>query len=443
MSETVIRAENLGKQYQIGTRPRYRTIRESLMSAVRIVARFRDGNGKARRDENGSADRFWALQDINFEVRQGEVIGIIGRNGAGKSTLLKVLARITEPTTGQAEIIGRVGSLLEVGTGFHPELTGRENIYLNGAILGMRRSEIDRKFDEIVAFSEIEKFLDTAVKHYSSGMYTRLAFSVAAHLEPEILIVDEVLAVGDAAFQRKCLGKMKDVAGEGRTVLFVSHNLGAMLELCSRAILLVSGKLDYQGSVNEAIQRYAARSSADLDTVRLDEARRYGHNRQEAKLMDIQLASQRLRGWCVTFGTQLQFQISVRVDAPLDGFELGIGIHTQTDIEVCSMLSSTSAGFLSLEPGLYQFDARLDSIPLVPGFYRIALGLRSARGMEDYIPEAVHLEIAESHKSAEQKTHAVRGLLMLNANISYIAKSAQERGSVVEPQPAQASIVAE
>ena len=198
----------------------------------------------------------WALKDVSFEVQQGEVVGIIGRNGAGKSTLLKILSRITDPTEGRVEIHGRVGSLLEVGTGFHPELTGRENIYLNGAILGMKQAEIERKFDEIVAFAEIEKFLDTPVKRYSSGMYVRLAFAVAAHLEPEILLVDEVLAVGDAEFQKKCLGKMGDVAKEGRTVLFVSHNMGAVTTLCKRGILLDTGKISCDEGVSETVKQY-------------------------------------------------------------------------------------------------------------------------------------------------------------------------------------------
>ena len=239
MTDVAIRAEGLSKRYRIrqGTRARYETLYDRLAHAVTPWRWFRSGNHRAQ------DDYIWALKDVSFEVKRGEVVGIIGRNGAGKSTLLKVLARITEPTEGYAEVRGRVGSLLEVGTGFHPELTGRENIYLNGAILGMRKAEIDRKFDEIVAFAEIEKFMDTPVKFYSSGMYVRLAFAVAAHLDPEILLVDEVLAVGDAAFQKKCLGKMGEVAGEGRTVLFVSHNMGAVRELTHYSIWLNEGEV--------------------------------------------------------------------------------------------------------------------------------------------------------------------------------------------------------
>jgi lipopolysaccharide transport system ATP-binding protein len=236
----IIRVENLGKRYAVGRPEAYRTFREAVMTALR--APFRKMFGR-RGNPDASGGTIWALRDVSFEVAPGDVVGIIGRNGAGKSTLLKVLSRITDPTTGQVELYGRVGSLLEVGTGFHHELTGRENIYLSGAILGMTRREIRRKFDEIVAFAEVELFLDTPVKRYSSGMYMRLAFAVAAHLDPEILVVDEVLAVGDAAFQKKCLGKMGQVARQGRTVLFVSHNMNAVQELCSRAILLSGGRV--------------------------------------------------------------------------------------------------------------------------------------------------------------------------------------------------------
>ncbi len=245
----VISVKQLGKQYQIGgPQVAYQTLRESVSTTLRApLKRFR-GNGKGR--------TIWALSDIEFEVLPGEVVGIIGRNGAGKSTLLKILSRITEPTTGRVELYGRVGSLLEVGTGFHPELTGRENIFLNGAILGMKRSEIARKFDEIVAFAEVEKFIDTPVKRYSSGMFLRLAFAVAAHLEPEILVVDEVLAVGDAGFQRKCLDQMKEVSRHGRTVLFVSHNMPAISRLCPRTILLDDGKLLEDGPSSQVIGKY-------------------------------------------------------------------------------------------------------------------------------------------------------------------------------------------
>lgn len=258
MTDIAIRVENLSKKYHIGRRQeKYKTLRDTLADA--FFAPFRKASKLLRGKATGAAEldeTIWALKDVSFEVKQGEVVGIIGRNGAGKSTLLKILSRITEPTKGFAEIRGRVGSLLEVGTGFHHELTGRENIYLNGAILGMRKAEIDRKFDEIVAFAEVEKFIDTPVKHYSSGMYLRLAFAVAAHLEPEILLVDEVLAVGDIDFQKKCVNKMGRVAKEGRTVLFVSHNMLAITQLCTRTFWLENGQIKINGITKEVVASY-------------------------------------------------------------------------------------------------------------------------------------------------------------------------------------------
>ena len=248
----ILKVESLSKQYRIGTRePGYSTLRETIVDLVQApIRRLRQGNGPM------ANSAIWALQDVSFEVTPGEVVGIIGRNGAGKSTLLKILSRITEPTSGRIELYGRTSSLLEVGTGFHPELTGRENIYLNGAILGMRRHELKRKFDEIVAFAEVEKFIETPVKHYSSGMYLRLAFAVAAHLEPEILLVDEVLAVGDARFQLKCLDKMREVSRQGRTVLFVSHNMPAITRLCPRTILLDAGQVLHDGVSTQVVSTY-------------------------------------------------------------------------------------------------------------------------------------------------------------------------------------------
>ncbi len=275
MPDIVIQAENIGKRYRIGGGVRYKALRDTLTDTVTtVVHKLHKLSRKPFPDSCQSVkfvdkpSDFWALKDVNFEVRRGEVVGIIGRNGAGKSTLLKILSRITEPTEGRIELRGRVGSLLEVGTGFHPELTGRENIYLNGAILGMKRAEIRHKFDEIVDFSEISKFLDTPVKHYSSGMYMRLAFSVAAHLEPEILLVDEVLAVGDAEFQKKCLNKMGEVAHEGRTVLFVSHNMSAIQRLCTHGILLNQGRIEFSGLTGEAVNRYLHQTADGAAAVR-------------------------------------------------------------------------------------------------------------------------------------------------------------------------------
>ena len=259
MSDMTIKVENLSKKYLIGHEQEgsYKTLRDVITNTVRRAGRrlLHPLNG-AGTSSNGRKEEFWALKDVSFEIKQGEVVGIIGRNGAGKSTLLKILSRITEPTRGRVRIKGRVASLLEVGTGFHPELTGRENIFLNGAILGMSKAEIKRKFDEIVAFAEVEKFLDTPVKRYSSGMYVRLAFAVAAHLEPEILIIDEVLAVGDAQFQKKCLGKMGDVSREGRTILFVSHNMSAVQNLCHRSMWLDGGRVIEDGASAQVVSQY-------------------------------------------------------------------------------------------------------------------------------------------------------------------------------------------
>ncbi len=256
MSDVAIRVEDLSKMYRIGGKQeRYKRFTETVMDTLTAPVRRLRNLGKPAPPE----ETIWALKDVSFEVKRGEVVGIIGRNGAGKSTLLKILCRITEPTEGRAEIHGRVGSLLEVGTGFHPELTGRENVYLNGVILGMKRAEIERKFDEIVEFSGVEKFVDTPVKRYSSGMKVRLAFAVAAHLDPEILLIDEVLAVGDAQFQKKCLGKMGEVAGEGRTVMFVSHNMQAVQTLCGKAVLLVDGKIETQGEAHSVVNAYLSK----------------------------------------------------------------------------------------------------------------------------------------------------------------------------------------
>jgi len=303
MSDIAIHAENLSKMYHIGKKQeKYYMLRDSLVDAFK--APFRRVTKLLRGQASGAAEldeTIWALKDISFEIKRGELVGIIGRNGAGKSTLLKILSRITEPTTGFVRIRGRISSLLEVGTGFHHELTGRENVYLNGAILGMARAEIDRKFDEIVAFSEVEKFVDTPVKHYSSGMKLRLAFAVAAHLEPEILIVDEVLAVGDARFQRRCINKMQDVGQHGRTVLFVSHNMPAVTRLCERAILLNEGQIIEDGSVGQVVNSYlnsglgtmAVREWRDIkkapgdDIIRLIRVRARTRDGETAEAADI------------------------------------------------------------------------------------------------------------------------------------------------------------
>jgi lipopolysaccharide transport system ATP-binding protein len=323
MSDIAIRVEDLGKEYKIGAQmDRYRTLRDSITDIVTWPVRV------MRKGFSASKESIWALDGISFEVHKGEVLGVVGRNGAGKSTLLKILSRVTEPSKGYAEIHGRVGSLLEVGTGFHPELTGSENIYLNGAILGMKRSEIDRKFDEIVDFSGVEKFIDTPVKRYSSGMYLRLAFAVAAHMEPEILVVDEVLAVGDAEFQRKCLGKMSEVAHEGRTVLFVSHNMSAILRLTEETIVLERGKLILRAPTPQAVDYYLTSGFAQTGEYHwpADEV-----PANAAPFHPIALRVRNPQGLVVDTVRSVEpvtLEVEYQLDAPITGLRLGIYLMT-------------------------------------------------------------------------------------------------------------------
>jgi lipopolysaccharide transport system ATP-binding protein len=328
MSDLAIRVENLGKRYRIGeTVERYQTLRENLVNlATKPLRSMRSrwANG----DSAMANTTIWALRGVSFEVQRGQVLGVIGRNGAGKSTLLKVLSRVTEPTEGYAEIHGRVGSLLEVGTGFHPELTGRENIYLNGAILGMKRAEIERKFDEIVAFSGVEKFIDTPVKRYSSGMYLRLAFAVAAHLEPEILVVDEVLAVGDAEFQRKCLGKMSDVARAGRTVLFVSHNMSAILRLTEESILLDKGRIVLRGPTPKVVDTYMASGFSQLGE-RIWEADEVPAEAAPFRPMALRIRDLQGRVQETVRSTQpFIVEVEYALDAPITALRIGIYLLT-------------------------------------------------------------------------------------------------------------------
>ena len=332
MTEIAIKAEGLSKRYRLGRRERYRTLRDAITRVATGPARWARGLGGRAPAEAPST--LWALKDVSFEVRHGEAVGIIGRNGAGKSTLLKVLSRITHPTTGRAEVFGRVGSLLEVGTGFHPELSGRENVYMNGAILGMRKAEIDRKFDEMVAFAEVEKFLDTPVKHYSSGMYMRLAFSVAAHLEPDILVVDEVLAVGDAAFQRKCLGKMGEVASHGRTVLFVSHNMGAMSRLCTRGIFLSGGAVKVDGRIDEAVGAYVRQLPDSQSTL-------------TGKGVTVRVSFEDASGARLTQwrpGADLVVVADVEFPAPVAYAAVDVAFYSEAGVKLCAVQSDKLEG---------------------------------------------------------------------------------------------------
>jgi lipopolysaccharide transport system ATP-binding protein len=360
MSDVAIRVEGLGKQYRLGTQQeRYYTLADQIKKWTSVRRLIRRSQLKEKRP------MFWALKDVSFEVNRGEVVGIIGRNGAGKSTLLKILSRITEPTEGGADIYGRVGSLLEVGTGFHPELTGRENVFLNGAILGMRRAEIIRKFDEIVGFAEVEKFIDTPVKHYSSGMYTRLAFAVAAHLEPEILVVDEVLAVGDAQFQKKCLGKMGEVAKGGRTVLFVSHNMAAVQALCTKAIRLQSGKLMGYGDCYHQIQLYQSEAQEKPKTLN---TRYLGPH---LELLRFDCTPDR-----ITSGDGFVFTMIVRAKTNLTIEHPHVLIYSSLDTRIAIIDLRNPEGDYRLASGqTLVLTAQVDCYNLVEGEYRIGIHL--------------------------------------------------------------------
>ncbi len=371
MSQPIISVEGLGKRYLLSHQKRHDTLRDSLTQSVRGF--FKRGSAAAAREE------FWALRDVSFQVNQGDVVGIIGRNGAGKSTLLKILSRITEPTTGRAVIRGRVASLLEVGTGFHPELSGRENIYLNGAILGMSRAEITRKFDEIVAFAEVERFLDTQVKHYSSGMYVRLAFAVAAHLEPEILIVDEVLAVGDAQFQKKCLGKMSEVARDsGRTVLFVSHNTAALQAICRTGLLLQKGSVAQSGPISECLSSYLASGSG---TATYTPA-----NPSKPHITSVELDRTALAGG--------KFRISIGFKSPVPlGPVVGIIIFNKYGQPLAGS-NGRMMGERWTPPALHEgvITAEINPLPLHSDTYRVSVYLGDAGQDYDQKLEAVEFE---------------------------------------------------
>lgn len=396
MSDIAIRTSGLGKRYRIGMRRRYGSLRDVIAGKFRGLGGAGAGSGR-RPTGRFAGDTFWALRDVSLEVRHGEVIGVIGPNGAGKTTLLKILSRITEPTEGEAEIHGRMGSLLEVGTGFHPEMSGRENIYLNGAILGMRRREIERKFDEIVNFAGVEEFLDTEVKHYSTGMYMRLAFAVASHLEPDILVVDEVLSVGDAQFQEKCLGKMSQVAGSGRTVLFVSHNLAAVRSLCTRACLIDSGQIKMQGKPEEVISEYLAsfRSSEhpqdDLLSKRTDRAGsgRVRVNRFEARASGDQPGLPRT-------GSDAEFIIGYTAteNKKLTRFEVGFVVVDQDGVAVFSCTTRmTRVRVFHDAPPSGRVICKMKNLPLIPGTYWVNIIMKDEWGLADSIMKAASFQV--------------------------------------------------
>ena len=359
---SAIQVRHLGKRYQLGPRLPYRTLRESVTDALRAPLR------KLRRPRpgNNGTDHFWALKDVSFDVPAGECVGIIGRNGAGKSTLLKVLSRITEPTEGYADLHGRVGSLLEVGTGFHNELSGRDNIYLNGSILGMRKTEIDRKFDEIVAFAEVERFIDTPVKRYSSGMYMRLAFAVAAHLEPDILVVDEVLAVGDSAFQKKCMGKMGQVARQGRTVLFVSHNMAAVQSLCHSAVWLSGGRVLEQGPAGAVVQKYLQSVDAGQSTPLRDRTDRTGDG--TARIVSLRIEpAEGGPGQPIRPTNRLRITIGYESDAPLLRPGFLATIHDAGGAALYAVNSDFTGGLPDVLPPRGEVTCVTDPIRLTAG----------------------------------------------------------------------------
>jgi len=422
MSDIAISVNDLCKRYRIGSREPYKALRDTLTDAIyapfrlleSVVSSLTHGSGNHDHQapepntQDLSPDHIWALKDISFEIKRGEVIGIVGRNGAGKTTLLKILSRITKPTQGYAEIYGRVGSLLEVGTGFHPELTGRENVYLNGSILGMKKREIKHKFDEIVSFAEVEKFIDTPVKHYSTGMHMRLAFSVAAHLNPEILLVDEVLAVGDADFQRKCLGKMQNVAGEGRTVLFVSHNTGAIVELCPRVILLREGKLVEDGSGKEVVSNYLSgmqRTDGEFDLT--DPALRWKAlpNSRFKWTRAVVLNSDGRQGAQIKPREPFEMVLQGTATEPIGDLEICFCVHSGHGLVLFNSCQEDSQLPSNYPAGQISFHVKFDPNLFGPGQYFIDI-YASAPNAIDYIRTAVQFLVLAVNKDLDGSIRA-------------------------------------
>ena len=384
MSDTIIKVEGLGKKYTLSHEKR-----EGYTSLRDVISNRFKGLGKRTEDNFITKEDFWALKDVNFEVKQGEAIGIIGRNGAGKSTLLKILSRITEPTHGRIELNGRVASLLEVGTGFHPELTGRENIFLNGAILGMSRLEIKRKFDEIVDFSGVEKFLDTPVKRYSSGMYVRLAFAVAAHLEPEILVVDEVLAVGDAEFQKKCLGKMDEVAKTGRTVIFVSHDMNAIETLTPKAILLRAGEVKFFGPTDEAIKQYLSIKEKDLDI-------KYTADKISGKPQILSISLVNCVNGHIYNGDLFIIKFELLIPDYTENIGLSFQIFNEKQISITHIwLFDYLKKPINLIAGRHEFYCEIPKLSLYQGSYTIDAHLSELRGKGHFetIKDAIKFDV--------------------------------------------------
>jgi len=388
MSAPAVTIHGLSKRFRVGTRVKYPTLRDSFAhGAAASVNTVKQLLGRAPKADRKS---IWALKDIDMQVQEGEVVGIIGKNGAGKSTLLKILSGITDPTSGYADIHGRVGSLLEVGTGFHMELTGRENIYMNGALLGMRRREIQQKFDEIVAFSEVETYLDTPVKRYSSGMYMRLAFAVAAHLEPDILIVDEVLAVGDAAFQKKCLGKMSTIASEGRTVLFVSHNMASVQSLCSRAVMIESGKLIDEGAPREVVSRYIQRICLS-EAAPLDE-REDRDGDGSVRMTSIKVESLDEDG-VIRCSSRLRLTVAYQAENPIRHPHVLAEICDLSNVGLFILDSELSGGLPNELPPTGEISCVTAPINLAPGRCTLSIEINRGSVEADYVNDAIEFDI--------------------------------------------------
>jgi lipopolysaccharide transport system ATP-binding protein len=409
----VIKVENLSKAYQLGDFGTG-TVSHDL---ERFWARIRGKEdpflkiGEVNdRNIKGNSDVIWSLKDLNFEIEQGDAIGIIGRNGAGKSTLLKILSRVTSPTTGSAKIKGRIASLLEVGTGFHPELSGKENIYLNGAILGMRKAEIKRKFDEIVAFSGVERYIDTPVKRYSSGMYVRLAFAVAAHLESEILIVDEVLAVGDAEFQKKCLGKMSDVSkGEGRTVLFVSHNMGAVKSLCANAIILNQGSLFFNGSVNEGIKKY-------IHTQTATKPIHYINNLTKGVFKEIFIEDNNQHKK-FEFGFDEDVNIRISFEIEKEFLDANIGIKVLDNLDHCIFTSEKKISHVIKNIGNNTVLVTIPAKILTPGEYKVSIAIHIPNiQLIDSVTDKLYFEVIETGTDYYQFGNTDYGCVFIDCN---------------------------
>ena len=419
MSETAIQVENVSKLYHIGERKPYKTVRESLMNVLSAPSRL---SRRLRKTKTCPADEteLWALRDVSFEVKQGEVVGLIGRNGAGKSTLLKVLSRITEPTAGRITIRGRVGSLLEVGTGFHPELTGRETIFLNGAILGMRRAEIVRKFDEIVTFAEMDRFIDTLVKHYSSGMYMRLAFAVAAHLQPEILIVDEVLAVGDAQFQKKCMGKMGEVAQGGRTVLFVSHNMGAISTMCTQVALMNNGHLVEIGEPGRAIGHYQQEGMQTSGRICFLSEPRHGKTTPFIKSMSTTDSDGAIRD-LFFMGEPLRVQLELGGLSPAVRTAVAVEFKTLVGTPVLQFIGNDENFVLVNQTGDTRLLLEILSVPLYPGEYVLSCWIGDPFGHDyDYRKECLSITIQTGSLIRRQNLSNTQALVYVKGKWSIV-----------------------